>query len=56
MEYREIYCNDCKRILGRYNIKYYSDDKIGELIKASHESHVKDGHDIELRRIQNNSK
>lgn len=49
--YREIYCNDCGKALGRYNIKYYSESKIGEVIKKSHTSHVRDGHDIEERRV-----
>ena len=31
MEFREIYCSNCKKILGRYNIKFYSEDKIGEV-------------------------
>lgn len=51
MEFREIYCNNCKKVLGRYNLKYYSDDKIGEVIKTSHAIHVREGHEIELRRI-----
>ena len=52
MEYREIYCIDCKKILGKYNMKYYTDDKIGELIKVSHSLHVKEGHQLDLRRVQ----
>ncbi len=52
MEFREIYCNNCKKVLGRYNMKYYSDDKIGEVIKTSHTIHVREGHEIELRRIK----
>jgi len=52
MEIREIYCNNCKKILGRYNVKYYSDDKIGELIKSSHELHVREGHVIDIRKIK----
>ncbi len=52
MEIREIYCNNCKKVLGRYNVKYYSDDKIGDLIKSSHETHVREGHVIEIRRIK----
>ena len=56
MEFRIIYCNNCKKILGRYNMKYYSDDKIGEVIKVSHSSHVKRGHLIELKREKKNSR
>ena len=51
-EYREIYCNDCRKVLGIYNMKYYSDDKIGEVIRSGHAQHVKKGHEIELRKIQ----
>jgi len=28
MEFSEIYCNDCKKVLARYNVKYYSEDMI----------------------------
>ena len=52
VEYREIYCNDCKKVLGRYNVKYYSESKIGEVIMTSHSNHVKEGHDIEQRRLE----
>jgi hypothetical protein len=51
LEFREIYCNNCKKILGRYNVKYYSEAKIAELIKESHAIHVKNGHEIAIRRI-----
>jgi hypothetical protein len=50
LEFREIYCSDCKKVLGRYNVKYYSDAKIAELLKISHESHIRDGHKIDLRK------
>ena len=33
-------------------MKYYSDDKIGEVIKSSHSVHVREGHEIQLRRVQ----
>ena len=48
MEFREIYCNNCKKVIGRYNRKYYTDDKIRDLLKISHASHVR-GHEIVLR-------
>lgn len=54
MEFREIYCNNCKKVLGRYNVKYYSEEKMGDLLKSSHSSHVREGHEIEIRRIQKN--
>lgn len=52
VEYREIYCNDCKRVLGRYNMRYYTDDKIAEIIRSNHLAHVREGHEIELRRVR----
>jgi len=51
MDFKEIYCNNCKKVLGRYNVKYYSDDKIGDLIKSSHSLHLREGHEIEIRII-----
>ncbi len=33
-------------------MKYYSDDKMGELIKSSHSVHVKAGHEIEFRKVK----
>ncbi len=52
MEFREIYCDNCKRVLGRYNSKYYSESKIADLLKVSHASHVREGHHIEIRIIK----
>ena len=52
MEFREIYCENCKKILGRYNSKYYSEPKIADLLKVSHVSHVRQGHNIEIRIIK----
>ena len=51
MEFREIYCNNCKKILGRYNIKFYSDDKIGEILNTSHVSHIRSGHQVTIRKF-----
>jgi len=52
MEFREIYCNNCKRVLGRYNIKYFTEDKVGDIIKSSHSLHLREGHQIEIRKIK----
>ncbi len=51
MEFREIYCTNCKKILGRYNIKFYNEDKIEELLKTDHSTHVKSGHQIYIRKF-----
>lgn len=51
MEFKEIYCNNCKKILGRYNIRYFSDAKIAELIKSGHTAHYRNGHQISIRKV-----
>ena len=51
MEFNEIYCNYCKKSLGKYNVKFYSDEKIAEVINNSHSSHVKSGHHIIIKKI-----
>ena len=48
VEFREIYCNDCKKILGRYNVKYYSENIIAELIQTIHVIHTRAGHHIKI--------
>lgn len=50
MEFREVYCTNCKKVLGRYNIKFYNEDKIGELLKTTHSSHVRSGHQVNIRK------
>ena len=52
MEFREIYCNNCQKILGKYSVKYYPEAKIAELIKENHASHLRNGHQIKIRRIK----
>ena len=54
MEFREIYCTSCKKIIGRYNIKFFSEDKIAELMKTSHVTHVRNGHEITIRKFIKN--
>ena len=50
MEFQEIYCSNCKRIIGKYNRKYYSDDQINEILRLNHATHVRDGHQIRFRK------
>ena len=52
MEFREIYCNNCKKVLGKYNVKFYSQDKIAEIIKSNHTSHMREGHQIAIRLVK----
>ncbi len=48
MKFREIYCNNCNKMLGKYNVKYYSEDKVGELVQTIHILHTRAGHHIEI--------
>jgi len=50
VEFREIYCYDCKKMLARYNIKYYSEDMIAELIQTVHVVHTRGGHHIKIHK------
>jgi len=50
VEFREIYCNDCKKTLARYNIKYYTEDMIAELIQTIHVVHTRGGHHIKIHK------
>jgi hypothetical protein len=50
MEFSEIYCNDCKKVLARYNVKYYSEDMIAELIQTIHVIHTRGGHHIKIHK------
>ena len=55
MDFKEIYCHNCRKTLGRYNEKYFSDMKIAEIIKSNHASHIHEGHQVVVRRIAKNS-
>ena len=48
-EFKEVYCTNCKKVLGRYNVKFYDEDKISELLNTTHSSHVRKGHQIIIR-------
>ena len=52
LEFREIYCNNCKKVLGRYNVKYYPEARVADLIKDNHALHLRSGHEIEIRRFK----
>jgi hypothetical protein len=50
-EFKEVYCNNCKKTLARYNVKYFSDAKIAELIKSTHAAHYRDGHELDIHKV-----
>ena len=51
IKFKEVYCVNCKKILGHYNVKFYSDDKISELLKTTHSTHIKQGHQVIIKKI-----
>jgi len=55
MEFTEIYCINCRKVLGRYNIRFYKEDKINELMKFSHALHVREGHHVVTRKFEKTS-
>ena len=51
MPHREIYCNNCKKQLGKYNAKYFTENGLGELLNNLDSMHIIRGHAIEIRLI-----
>jgi hypothetical protein len=45
-KFRAIYCSECKKILGRYNTKYYECCKIKEILHSFHSSHENKSHKL----------
>ena len=50
MEFREIYCDNCKKSLGMYNTKYYSERSVTEIIRIIHSFHSRAGHHIKIQK------
>jgi len=50
VEFREIYCDNCKKVLARYNIKYYSEDMVAGLIQTIHVTHTRGGHHVKIQK------
>lgn len=53
--FKEIYCQDCKIILARYNEDYFSETSIDELSKLHYYFHIREGHSIIVRKKTDNS-
>ena len=49
MPFWEVYSEDMKKILGRYNQAYFSETRIGEIVKVVYASYVREGHDLIIR-------
>jgi hypothetical protein len=54
--FKEIYCQDCKIILARYNEDYFSEASIDELSKLHYYYHIREGHSIIVRKKTDDSK
>ena len=52
MDFREVYCSTCKKVIGRYNTEFYNDDKIQEMLNTRHSTHIKNGHHVDIRRFK----
>ena len=50
VEFREIYCDNCKKVLARYNVKYYSADVVDGLIQTIHVTHTRGGHHVKVHK------
>jgi hypothetical protein len=49
MPFWEIVLDKDKDVLGRYNQKYFTEQKIGELVKKLYEQEIKQGHNLSIR-------
>ena len=49
MRFWEVVLDKDKEILGRYNQEYFSEQKIGEIIKKLYEQEVRQGHNLTIR-------
>ncbi len=49
MPFWEVVLDDDKEVLGRYNQEYFSEAKIGEIVKKLYEQQIKQGHDLSIR-------
>jgi hypothetical protein len=49
MPFWEVYSEDMKRTMGIYNQKYFSEVKIGEIVKFVYASYIREGHHLIIR-------
>ena len=53
MPFWEVYSEDMKKIMGRYNQEYFSETKIGEIVKLVYATYIQQGHDLIIRETKN---
>ena len=49
MGFWEVVLDDNKEVLGRYNQEYFTEQKIGEIVKKLYEQQIKKGNDLSIR-------
>ena len=49
MPFWEIILDNDDKIIGRYNQKYFSEQKIGEIVKKLYEQEIRQGHNLTIR-------
>ena len=54
MTFWEIVLDKDKVVLGRYNQEYFSEQKIGEIIKKLYEKEIRQGHNLTIRLSKTN--
>ena len=54
MRFWEVVLDRDKEILGRYNQEYFSEQKIGEIVKKLYEQEIRQGHNLTIRLSKNN--
>jgi len=54
MPFWEVVQDDSMEVIGRYNKEYFSEQKIGEIIKKLYEQEIKQGHNLSIRSSKEN--
>ena len=49
MGFWEVVLDDNQEVLGRYNQEYFTEQKIGEIIKKLYEQEIRQGHNLSIR-------
>ena len=45
----EVVLDKDKEVLGRYNQEYFSEQKIGEIVKKLYEQEIRQGHNLTIK-------
>ena len=52
MPFWEIIQDEKEEVIGRYNQEYFSEQKIGEIIKKLYEQEIRKGHRLKIRLLK----